>query len=322
MRRALKFIAILLLAGSLPASPSRAEYPDNTIKVIQGFAAGGGSDILLRKILPKIAAKLGQSFIIDYKVGAGGNLAFELVAKAPADGYTLLMGTPALINNPYLYADVPFDLQRDFAPISLVGTVPDVLVVNTALPVKSVQELVALAKASPGKFTFASSGTGSSLHLAGELFKHVAGIDILHIPYKGGSQAMTDIIGGQVDMMFNVVPSALPLIKGGQLRALAVTGTTRSASLPDVPTLAEAGYPDATTVTWNGLLAPARTPAAIIAKLDKAIVEALNTPEAKQDLAAIGQDLVTDTPAEFAAFLHAENDKWAKVIRGAGLRPQ
>ena len=315
-------LGLLLLAFCLVSAPSRAEYPDRPIKVVLGFAAGGGADILLRKIIPYISAKLGQSMIVEYKLGAGGNLAFETVAKAAPDGYTLLMGSPGLINNPFIYANVPFDLKRDFAPISLVGTVPNVLVVNPTLPVHSVKELVALAKEKPGKLTFASSGTGSSLHLVGELFKHVTGIDILHVPYKGGVPAMTDIVGGQVDMMLNVIPSALPLIQSGQLRAIAVTGEMRSPSLPDIPTMAESGYPGASAVTWNGLLAPAKTPPAIIDKLNKAVVEALGAAEAKEDLGKIGQDLVTDTPAEFAAFLAAEDVKWEKVIKGAGLTPQ
>ena len=318
LRRLVVAIAVLCLA----AAPVRAAYPDHPIKVVLGFGAGGGADILLRKIIPYVSAKLGQSMIVEYKLGAGGNLAFETVARADPDGYTLLMGSPGLIINPFIYASVPFDLQRDFAPISLVGTVPDVLVVNPSLPVKSVKELVALAKSQPGKLTFASSGTGSSLHLAGELFKHVAGIDILHVPYKGGAPAMTDIVGGQVDMMFNVVPSALPLIQSGQLRALAVTSDQRSPLLPDVPTMAELGYPGASTVTWNGLFAPAKTPPEIIKKLNEAIVESLTTPEAKQDLAKIGQDLVTNTPEEFATFLRAERDKWGPVIKSAGIKPQ
>ena len=315
-------LCFALIALCLATPSGQAAYPDHPIKVILGFGAGGGADILLRKIIPYISAKLGQSMIVEYKLGAGGNLAFETVAHADPDGYTLLMGSPGLVVNQFIYTSVPFDLQRDFAPISLVGMVPDVLVVNPALPVTSVKDLVALAKSKPGKLTFSSSGIGSSLHLAGELFKHVADIDILHVPYKGGAPAMTDVVGGQVDMMFNVIPSALPMIKGGQLRALAVTSDARSPSLPDVPTIAEAGYPGATAVTWNGLLAPAKTPPDIIAKLDAVIVEALKTPEARQDLAKIGQDLVTDTPEQFAAFLRDEHEKWGTVIKAAGIQPQ
>ncbi|MBV9824155.1 MAG: tripartite tricarboxylate transporter substrate binding protein [Alphaproteobacteria bacterium] len=322
MRRVPGQFGLLVVALCAVAGPARAEYPDHPIKVELGFGAGGGADILLRKIIPYVSAKLGQSLVVEYKLGAGGNLAMQAVVEAPADGYTLLMGTPGLINNPYIYEKVPFVLKRDFAPISLVGTVPNVLVVNQSLPVKNVQELVALAKSKPGKLTFASSGTGSSLHLVGELFKHVTGTDILHVPYKGGAPAMTDIVGGQVDMMFNVIPSALPLIQGGQLRALAVTSEKRSPSLPDVPTMAEAGFPAASAVTWNGLLAPGKTPPAIIDKLNKAIVEALNTPQAREDLAKVGQDLVTDTPPEFAAFLDAENAKWGEVIKSAGIKAE
>ncbi|MGA3397838.1 MAG: tripartite tricarboxylate transporter substrate binding protein [Acetobacteraceae bacterium] len=322
MPRLLRRFGFAFIAFWLAIAPGWAAYPDHPIKVILGFGAGGGADILLRKIIPYVSAKLGKPMIVEYKLGAGGNLAFDTVAHAAPDGYTLLMGSPGLIVNPFIYADVPFDLERDFAPISLVGTVPAVLVVSPSLPVRSVQDLVALAKSKPGKLTFSSSGIGSSLHLDGELFKHVAGIDILHVPYQGGAPAMTDVVGGQVDMMFNVIPSALPLIQAGQLHALAVTSETRSASLPDVPTMKEAGYPGATAVTWNGLLAPAKTPPAIIQQLNQAIVESLNTPEAKQDLAKIGQDLVTDTPEQFAAFLRAEREKWTVVVKDADLKPQ
>ena len=218
-------------------------FPDKPLKVVHGFAPGGGADIFLRTILPKFSEALGQQIVVDYRTGAGGNLAMEAVAKAPPDGYTLLMGTPGLAINPSLYAKLPFDPLRDFAPVSLIGSVPNVLIVTPSVPANSVQELVALAKAEPGKLNFASSGSGTSLHLAAELFKLSAGIDIVHIPYKGGAQAQTDVLGGQAQLMFNVLPSALPQIKAGKLKALAVTGPARSESLPDVPTMIEAGLP-------------------------------------------------------------------------------
>jgi tripartite-type tricarboxylate transporter receptor subunit TctC len=246
----------------------------------------------------------------------------EAVAKAAPDGYTLLMGTPGLATNPSLYANLPFDPQKAFAPISLVGTVPNVLVVNPELPAKSVSELVALAKRTPGKLNYASPGVGTSLHLAGELFKLDTGTDIVHVAYKGGSQAQTDVMGGQVQMMFNVLPSALPQIQAGKLRALAVTSTTRAASLPDVPTMVEAGVPGYSAITWNGLLAPAGTPPEVIARLNDAIVKAMRSPDMKALLTKIGQDPAWSTPEEFASFLRDETAKWTKVIKATGIQPQ
>ena len=313
---------VLGVALALVMSPAQAAYPDHPIKVVNGFAAGGGSDILLRTIIPAISENLGQQIIVEYRTGAGGNLAMEAVAKAAPDGYTLLMGTPGLATNPSLYANLPFDPHKAFAPISLVGTVPNVLVVNPELPAKSVSELVALAKRTPGKLNYASPGVGTSLHLAGELFKLDTGTDIVHVAYKGGSQAQTDVMGGQVQMMFNVLPSALPQIQAGKLRALAVTSTTRAASLPDVPTMVEAGVPGYSAITWNGLLAPAGTPPEVIARLNDAIVKAMRSPDMKALLTKIGQDPAWSTPEEFASFLRDETAKWTKVIKATGIQPQ
>ena len=319
MKRLARVLGVLL---ALVMSPAQAAYPDHPIKVVNGFAAGGGSDILLRTIIPAISENLGQQIIVEYRTGAGGNLAMEAVAKAAPDGYTLLMGTPGLATNPSLYANLPFDPHKAFAPISLVGTVPNVLVVNPELPAKSVSELVALAKRTPGKLNYASPGVGTSLHLAGELFKLDTGTDIVHVAYKGGSQAQTDVMGGQVQMMFNVLPSALPLVQGGKLRPLAVTGPHRAESLPDVPTMIEAGVPGYTALTWNGLLAPAGTPPEVIARLNDAIVKAMRSPQMKERLAKIGQDVAWSTPAEFGSFLRDETAKWSKVIRASGIKPQ
>jgi tripartite-type tricarboxylate transporter receptor subunit TctC len=313
-------IALLGLAAWLPGLAQT--YPDRPIKIYHGFAAGGGADLLLRTLLPQLSENLGQQVVIEYRPGAGGNIAMEAVARAAPDGYTLLMGTPGLAINPSLYANLPFDPLRDFAPVSLIGTVQNVLIVNPAFAAKDVRELIEIAKAHPGKLNFASSGTGTSLHLAGELFKVSTGVDIVHVPYKGGAQAMTDVIGGQAEMMWNVLPSALPQIKAGTVRALAVTGKARSDSLPDVPTMREAGVPDYTAITWNGILAPANTPKAIIAKLNDAIVKALRTPEMKGKYAAIGQDLAWSTPDEFAAFIAEERARWSKTIGTAGIKPQ
>jgi len=315
--------ALIALAGLAASLTGFAQaYPDKPIKIYHGFAAGGGADLLLRTLLPQLSENLGQQVIVEYRPGAGGNIAMETVARAAPDGYTLLMGTPGLAINPSLYANLPFDPLKDFAPVSLIGTVQNVLIVNPAVSAKDVRELIALAKANPGKLNFASSGTGTSLHLAGELFKVSTGVDIVHIPYKGGAQAMTDVMGGQAEMMWNVLPSALPQIKAGTVRALAVTGKVRSDALPDVPTMREAGVTDYTAITWNGILAPANTPKAVIAKLNDAIVKALRAPEMKSKYAAIGQDVAWSTPDEFAAFLAEESARWSKVIRASGIQPQ
>ena len=309
---------VLGVALALVMSPAQAAYPDHPIKVVNGFAAGGGSDILLRTIIPAISENLGQQIIVEYRTGAGGNLAMEAVAKAAPDGYTLLMGTPGLATNPSLYANLPFDPQKAFAPISLVGTVPNVLVVNPELPAKSVSELVALAKRTPGKLNYASPGVGTSLHLAGELFKLDTGTDIVHVAYKGGSQAQTDVMGGQVQMMFNVLPSALPQIQAGKLRALAVTSTTRAASLPDVPTMVEAGLPGYEANSWQSMVAPANPRAPIVAALNGALTAVLAEDATREHFLKLGMQPLSSTPQEFAAYLRAEIAKWAPVIKAAG----
>ena len=319
--KAFRWLSILAGLALVPAAEAQT-YPDKPIKVVNGFGAGGGTDLLLRTILPKLGEILGQQLIIDYRPAAGGNLAMDIVAKAPPDGYTLLMGSPGLATNPFLYLDLGWDAKKDFAPISLLGTVQNVLVVNPALPVKSVAELVALAKKQPGTLNFASPGAGTSLHLAAELFKEAEGIDIVHVPYKGGGQAMNDVLAGKPEMMFQVVGAALPYIQSGKLRALAVTGTERSSVLPDVPTMVEAGVPNYSAYTWNGLLAPAGTPRAIIDKLHAAIVKAMNDPSVVEGYARIGQDQAVSTPEQFTKLIADETAKWSGVIEKANIKPQ
>jgi tripartite-type tricarboxylate transporter receptor subunit TctC len=316
------FLAWLAIAITIGDTAIAEPYPSKTITIVHGFGAGGGADILLRAVTPALAERLGQPVVIDYKVGAGGNIAFSYVARSAPDGYTLLMATPGLITNPFVYADAQYDPLRDFTPVGPIGSVPQVLIVNPALPARSVTELIALAKAKPGTLNFSSSGVGTSLHLTGELFRVAAGIDIVHVPYKGALQAEADIVSGQVQMMFNVLPSALPLIKSGQLRALAVTGAERAATLPDTPTMIEAGLPDFTALTWNGIVAPAGTPVPIVAHLNAALTETLAQPAVRERLAGMDQDAWSSTPAAFAAFLDAEQKKWAPVIRAAGIHAQ
>ena len=272
-------LAVLVLSLGMPLMPAPvlAAFPDRPIRIVLGFAPGGGSDILLRAITPALGEALGQVVVVDNRPGAAGNLAMVAVAQATPDGYTLLMGTPGLATNPSLYPNAGFDPLRDFAPVSLVGSVPNVLIVRKGLPANSVAELIAYAKAHPGKLNVASPGAGSSQHLAGELFLASAGISMVHIAYKGGAPALNDVVAGQVDLMFNVLPSALPQIQAGSVRALAVTGTRRSDTLPDSPTMAEAGLPGYSAVTWNGILAPAGTPREVVERLNLAIGRALRS---------------------------------------------
>ena len=314
--RLLASTLLLLLAGTALA------FPNKPIRIVNGFAAGGGSDILLRALLPAFGEKLGQLIVIDYRVGAGGNVAIEAVAKAAPDGYTLLMGFAGLATAPSLNAKLPFDPIKDLAPVTLVGIVPNVLLVHPSVPAKTAREFVAYAKANPGKLNFTSPGPGTTQHLVGELFKLSAAIDMVHIPYKGGAQAQADVVGGVAQTIFNVVPSALPMIRADKLRALAVTGKTRSEALPDVPTMIEAGFQGVTAVTWNGILAPAGTPREIVARLNEAMVGVLRTAEMKEQLAKLGQEVAWSTPDEFAAFLRDETEKWRKVIAAAGLKAQ
>jgi len=316
----LRRIAVALSAAAFAAS-AIAAYPDKPVKVVNGFAPGGGSDILLRAILPALSDRLGQPMVVDYKLGAGGNLAIETVAKAAPDGYTVLMGFAGLATAPALFAKLPFDPIKDFAPISLVGIVPNVLAVYPGVPANSVKELVAYAKANPGKLNFSSPGNGTTQHLVAEMFKLAAGIDMVHVPYKGGGQAQADVVSGVAQLNFNVVPTSLGMIRAGKLKAFAVTGRTRSEALPEVPTMIESGYPGFTAVTWNGFLAPAGTPRDIIQKLNEVVVGVMRTMEMKEQLAKIGQEAAWNTPEEFAAFLRNETEKWRKVIPAAGLKP-
>ncbi len=315
-------LSTLLVVASLAFSTGVDAFPDKPLKVIHGFAPGGGADIFLRMVVPMFSENLGQQVLIEYRVGAAANLAMEAVAKAQPDGYTMLMGTPGLATNPFLYQNLPFDPLRDLAPISLIGSVQNAFIVHPDVPATTVKELIALANKQPGKLNYASPGAGTSLHLAGELFKQLAGVDIQHVAYKGGAQAQNDVMGGQVQMMFNVLPSALSQIKAGKLRVLAVTGKTRAQALPDVPTMEEAGVPGYSATTWNGILTTAGTPRERVAKLNDALVRTMKSPEIKQALDKIGQDPLWSTPEEFAAFLREETEKWRKVIQASGIKAQ
>lgn len=310
----LALVCAMVVAGA-------GDYPSRSVTLVVGFPPGGASDILARIITNKLGGLLGQPFIVDNRPGAGGNVAGEFVAHAAPDGYTLLLGNNAILaTNASLYSKIDFDPERDFAPITLVGTQANVLVVNNDLPVRSLAELIALARANPGKLNFASSGYGLAAHLAGELFKAEAHVDIVHVPYKGSAPALQDVIAGQDQMMFATTSGAMGFINSAQVRALAVTTLKRTAVLPDIPTIDELGLRGFDATTWHGLVAPAGTPKAIIDTLHKAMIATLDDPGVRKSLAALGVDVVGDTPEELAAYIKSEIPKWAAVIKASGAK--
>jgi len=302
------------------AAPAAAEsYPSHPIRLIVPYTPGGITDIVARLVGQQLGERLGQTVVVDNRPGAGGTLAADLVAKSAPDGYTLLLGVNATQSiAASLYAGLPFDPVRDFQPITLIASGPLVLMLHPAVPAHSVRELVALAKAKPASLNYASSGNGGASHLAGALFSQVAGIDIVHVPYKGTAPAVSDLLAGQVQMYFDPVITAKPNIDSGRLRALAVTSTKRSAALPDVPTMAEAGLPGVEFTTWLGFLAAAHTPPDIVAMLHDATVAALREPALQDRLAVQGLDVVGDTPAEFAAFIAADTAAMARLVKSSG----
>ena len=318
--RALLAAAMAWLALNASAQGA-ATYPTKPIKIVVPFPPAGATDILARAIGAELQKAFGQTVFIENKAGAGGNPGADMVAKSPPDGYTLVMATVGTHGiNMSLYSKMPYDAVKDFEPITLVAGVPNLLVVHPSVAAKNVAELTALAKAQPGKLNVASSGNGTSIHMAAELYKLMAGVDILHVPYKGSSFALTDLLGGQVQLMFDNMPSALPHVKAGKLRALAVTSPKRSSALPDIPTMDEEGLKGFDATSWFGLLAPAGTPKDIIAKLNAAAVKALATPEMRERLASQGAEAVGNTPEQFAAFIKAEIEKWAKIVKASGAR--
>jgi tripartite-type tricarboxylate transporter receptor subunit TctC len=314
-------IALATLVAPLPAAAQGGAYPTKPIRIVVPFPAGGTTDILARAVAQQLSQAWGQQVIVDNRPGAGGNIGSELVAKSAPDGYTLLMGTVGThAINPSLYAKMPYDHVKDFAPVILVAGVPNVLVVHPSVPANTVAELIAYGKANPGKLNFASSGSGTSIHLAGELFKVQTGLQMTHVPYKGSAPAIQDLLGGQVQLMFDNLPSALPQIKAGKLRALGVTSASRAAALPDVPTIAESGLPGFEASSWFGLLAPAGTPRDVIARLDAEVAKWLATPDAKEKLLAQGAIAAGGTPDDFTRHIAAETAKWAKVVKESGAK--
>jgi tripartite-type tricarboxylate transporter receptor subunit TctC len=312
------------LAAALSPGPAGGQtYPGKPIRLVLPFPPGGGTDGIARIVGDVLGNRLGQRILVDNRPGAGGNIASALVAKAAPDGYTLLMGfSTALTVNPGLYKDLPFNVQKDFVPITGLADGQYILVVHPSVPAKSVEELIAHAKANPGKLKFASGGMGSPLHLAGELFKARTGVDLLHLPYKGGGPAAIAVLGNEAQILFGSVASTLPQIQSGKLRALATTGLTRLPALPDLPALDQIGLKGFEVTTWYGLLAPARTPQPILDKLYKETIATLQEPSVKDDLAKLGLSVVGSTPQQFTELIRRETDSWTKVINDAGIKPE
>jgi len=309
--------ALLWVTATTPA----LVYPTKPVNVVVAFTPGGPSDVLSRILGRKLEQLLGQPFTIENRPGAGGNIAAEAVAHAAPDGHTLLMGNNSILaTNAALYKTIGFDPEKDFLPISLVGSQANILVVNPAVPARSMAELIALAKASPGKFNFASSGHGAAAHLAGELFKAEAKVDIIHVPYKGAAPALADVIAGHVHMMFATAASVVPHIRDGKVRPLAVTTRKRTAVLPDIATIDELGLKGFDATTWHGLVAPAGTPKEVVAALHRATVEALADAGVRKSLGDLGVDIVGSTPDEFAAYIRAEIPKWTAIVKASGAK--
>ena len=307
----------------LAATPVAAQtYPTKPIRMIVPFAPGGGTDILARIIGQQLADAWGQPVNVENRAGASGNLGTELVARSAPDGHTLVMAINTHAVNASLYSKLPFDPVKDFTPVILAATTANILVVHPSVPATTVQELIALAKAQPGKLNYASGGSGTTSHLAAELFKTMAGVDMIHVPYKGGGAAYTDLISGQVQLYFVGIPGTVQYLKAGRLRALAVTTPRRSPAAPEVPTIAEAGLPGFSATTWWGLLAPAGTPQPIIARIDQEVARILKMPEVRAKLDAQGFEPVASTPESFAAFMRSEIELWAKAVKASGARAE
>jgi len=296
-------------------------YPAKALRLIVPFPPGGPADALARLVGDKLSASLGKAVVVDNRPGAGGNIGMELGARSAPDGYTLVLAPAGnLTVNPFLYRNVPYDVGRDFAPVTVIAAVPNVLVVHPSVPAKSVAELVRHAKAHPGTLNYSSPGNGSGAHLAGELFKSMTGVDIVHIPFNGIAPAVTAVVGGQVQIMFAGAPSALPQVKAGRLVALGVASPKRIAAAPDLPTLAESGLPGFDVTSWYSIVVPSGTPNDIIARLRSAIASALTQPDIQEKLAGLGAEPIGNTPAEFAAMLKVETAKWGKIVKDANIQ--
>ena len=325
MKKLHTLIAGLLFASATitsqaqtPAATPPAVYPNKPVKVVVPYPPGGATDIVARIVFQQVSEATGQQFVIENRAGAGGNIGAEFVARAPADGYTLLIATTAHAINMSMFKGLSYDVVKDFTPVTQLTQGPLVLVATPAFPANNVRELIALAKAKPDTLNFASSGNGQSTHLSAELFNSMAGIKLSHVPYKGSSPALTDVMAGQVPLMFDTMLTAMPFVKAGKLKALAVTSPQRSPAAPDVPTIAESGLPGYEVFAWNGLLAPAGTPKAVIAQLSEELKKAMQLPQVKEKFSVQGFAASWNTPEQFGGFLRAEVNKWAKTVKASG----
>ena len=312
------FVALLASLASIAAAQG---YPSKPLRIIVMYGPGSTIDIMARLIAPKLHEALGQPVIVENRAGAGGAIGMDMAAKAPPDGHTLTIGaTGPLVTNPLLYPKTPFDPLRDFAYLSLIATGPAVIAVHPSIPAKNVKDLVALAKARPGQLNYGSPGVGTSPHLAGELFKLVTATNLVHVPYKGNAEAITDLLGGQISIVFTGVPPVVPLLQAGKVKLLATTGGKRIATMPDLPTIAEAGYPGAAMSIWYGLVAPAATPKDILARLHREITRIQTLPDIRERFMQLGAEATTSTPEQFTALVRDELVKWAKVIKAAAIK--
>ncbi|MDF3836595.1 tripartite tricarboxylate transporter substrate binding protein [Cupriavidus basilensis] len=309
-----------LAAGSSGLAHAEAWPAAKPIRLVVTYAPGGGADTMARMISPRLGQELGQTIVVDNRPGAGGQIGTDLVAKSAPDGYTVLLDAASFASNPSLYKKLPYDPVKSFIPVSVLAPYPNMLVVNPQFPARSVQELIAMARAKPGGIAYASSGNGSAQHLAGALFAQRMKLDLLHVPYKGGGPAMADVIAGQVPVFFANTASGLQHVRAGKLRALAVTGAKRTPILPDTPTLAEAGVPRYEVYEWNGVFLPAGTPPDIVKRLSEAIRKVINLPENRERVTSLGGEIVAGTPAEAAKFIQAQTSEWAKVIKDGNIQ--
>lgn len=320
-RRMLSLFAATLVLPGVAIAQAEANWPSRPIKWVVPFPPGGAMDAIARTLGDQAARELGQPFVIENRPGAGGNVGADYVAKQPGDGYTIMITSIGMATNPALYAKLSYDPVKDFAPISLLAVVPNVLVVNAAKSAdKSVKDVLAHARREPGKLTYASAGNGTSIHLAGEMFAALAGVQLLHVPYKGSGPAVTDMLGGQVDLMFDSITSARPHIQSGKLRALGVTTARRSSALPDVPTIAEAGVPGYEVSPWFAVFAPAGTPATVLARINQVLNTAMKQPDTLKKLAGVGAEPIGSTPQELATHLSQELDRWGRLIKERNIR--
>jgi len=313
---------IVAACGVVSASDSTlaVDFPSRPVRLVVPVPPGGGLDVLARALSMKMTELMGQTLVVDNRSGASTNIGSDIVAKAQGDGYTLLINTIPLVVNPTLFGKMPFDVEKDFAPVSLVAATPAVLVVNSAVPAKSIKELIALAKSKPGKLNYASTGSGTNLHVAAELFKNLSGTSIVHVPYQGVGQALTAVLAGESDMSFVVPITVMSYVSTGRLRALAITSAKRSAVLPDLPTIAEAGVPGYEFSSWYGILAPGTTPPSVVAALNGYIVKAARSTEVTERLTKEGAEVIAGTPEQFRSYLGNELKKWPAVLKSSGIR--